>query len=125
MIKLTPKAYGCDEERYPLPIAAVDTHRPKPSSRRGSPVATPKVGSTPTLIALAEAVKDSDQPLPRSTASRDYFGEEAEKLLAQPRPAPSVADDAALVNKLEAIAEAEADAPEADAPEADAAPPLP
>ena len=29
-IKLTPKAYGCDEERYTLPIGAVDTHRPKP-----------------------------------------------------------------------------------------------
>lgn len=32
VIKLTPKAYGCDEERYALGIAAVDTHRPKPSS---------------------------------------------------------------------------------------------
>jgi len=30
VIKLTPKAYGCDEERYTLPISAVDTHRPKP-----------------------------------------------------------------------------------------------
>ncbi|KDR79033.1 hypothetical protein GALMADRAFT_63905 [Galerina marginata CBS 339.88] len=30
VIKLTPKAYGCDEERYALPIQAVDTHRPKP-----------------------------------------------------------------------------------------------
>ncbi|WFD37014.1 Fructose-2,6-bisphosphatase [Malassezia cuniculi] len=30
VIKLTPKAYGCDEERYKLPIEAVDTHRPKP-----------------------------------------------------------------------------------------------
>ncbi|KAJ3518984.1 hypothetical protein NMY22_g13413 [Coprinellus aureogranulatus] len=30
VIKLTPKAYGCDEERYTLPIEAVDTHRPKP-----------------------------------------------------------------------------------------------
>ena len=50
VIKLTPKAYGCDEERYvfavvflgygcngircryALPIAAVDTHRPKPKT---------------------------------------------------------------------------------------------
>ena len=51
MIKLTPKAYGCDEERfvksanyaqqmptvigisrYALPIQAVDTHRPKPKA---------------------------------------------------------------------------------------------
>jgi len=32
VIKLTPKAYGCDEERYTLPITAVDTHRPKPKT---------------------------------------------------------------------------------------------
>ncbi|KAF8169777.1 bifunctional 6-phosphofructo-2-kinase fructose-2,6-bisphosphate 2-phosphatase [Pholiota molesta] len=32
VIKLTPKAYGCDEERYALPIQAVDTHRPKPKA---------------------------------------------------------------------------------------------
>ncbi|KAI6043095.1 bifunctional 6-phosphofructo-2-kinase fructose-2,6-bisphosphate 2-phosphatase [Pisolithus marmoratus] len=32
VIKLTPKAYGCDEERYILPIGAVDTHRPKPKA---------------------------------------------------------------------------------------------
>ncbi|THG99054.1 hypothetical protein EW026_g3229 [Hermanssonia centrifuga] len=32
VIKLTPKAYGCDEERYTLPIGAVDTHRPKPGA---------------------------------------------------------------------------------------------
>ncbi|KAI0253917.1 bifunctional 6-phosphofructo-2-kinase/fructose-2,6-bisphosphate 2-phosphatase [Lactifluus subvellereus] len=34
VIKLTPKAYGCDEERYTLPIGAVDTHRPKPKTTR-------------------------------------------------------------------------------------------
>ncbi|KAF8298164.1 bifunctional 6-phosphofructo-2-kinase/fructose-2,6-bisphosphate 2-phosphatase [Clavulina sp. PMI_390] len=30
VIKLTPKAYGCEEERFKVPIKAVDTHRPKP-----------------------------------------------------------------------------------------------
>lgn len=30
VIQLTPKAYGCDEKRFQLPIEAVDTHRPKP-----------------------------------------------------------------------------------------------
>jgi len=30
VIKLTPKAYGCAEDRYKLNIDAVDTHRPKP-----------------------------------------------------------------------------------------------
>ena len=36
VIKLTPKAYGCDEVRYQLPIEAVDTHRPKPLKRSDS-----------------------------------------------------------------------------------------
>ncbi|KAF8479012.1 bifunctional 6-phosphofructo-2-kinase/fructose-2,6-bisphosphate 2-phosphatase [Russula ochroleuca] len=44
VIKLTPKAYGCDEERYTLPIGAVNTHRPKPKTMRtGSP---PRVGTS-------------------------------------------------------------------------------
>lgn len=51
VIKLTPKAYGCDEERYTLPIGAVDTHRPKP----GSTI------SPPDLVLL-------------STSKREYFG---------------------------------------------------
>ncbi|EKM78587.1 hypothetical protein AGABI1DRAFT_114211 [Agaricus bisporus var. burnettii JB137-S8] len=41
VIKLTPKAYGCDEERYALPIQAVDTHRPKPG--------TPSLNVQPTV----------------------------------------------------------------------------
>ncbi|TFY65678.1 hypothetical protein EVG20_g5410 [Dentipellis fragilis] len=48
VIKLTPKAYGCDEERYTLPIGAVDTHRPKP--RATQPV------------------------LPAHQSSREYYG---------------------------------------------------
>ncbi|KAL1668347.1 6-phosphofructo-2-kinase-domain-containing protein [Schizophyllum commune] len=36
VIKLTPKAYGCEEERYALPIEAVDTHRPKPKTAHSS-----------------------------------------------------------------------------------------
>jgi len=35
IIKLTPKAYGCDEERFTVPIGAVDTHRPKPTFSAG------------------------------------------------------------------------------------------
>ncbi|KAG6873959.1 hypothetical protein C0995_008998 [Termitomyces sp. Mi166 len=41
VIKLTPRAYGCDEERYALPIGAVDTHRPKPKGA-AEPVVQPK-----------------------------------------------------------------------------------
>lgn len=33
IIKLTPVAYGCKVEHIELPIAAVDTHRPKPEVR--------------------------------------------------------------------------------------------
>ena len=43
VIKLTPKAYGCDEERYTLPIGAVDTHRPKPGTV--TPAAPPTIGT--------------------------------------------------------------------------------
>ncbi|KAL5520787.1 FBP26 [Sanghuangporus sanghuang] len=50
VIKLTPKAYGCDEERYTLPIGAVDTHRPKPHMS-----------------------KQPDRPA--STSGREYYGE--------------------------------------------------
>lgn len=48
VIKLTPKAYGCDEERYTLPIGAVSTHRPKP--------------------------KASEKKTAPATSKRDYYG---------------------------------------------------
>ncbi|KAF8610235.1 bifunctional 6-phosphofructo-2-kinase/fructose-2,6-bisphosphate 2-phosphatase [Ceratobasidium sp. AG-I] len=44
VIKLTPKAYGCDEERYTLPIGAVSTHRPKPKASEAK--AIPKAASS-------------------------------------------------------------------------------
>lgn len=34
VIKLTPMAYGCKMETIPIPIEAVDTHRPKPQVHR-------------------------------------------------------------------------------------------
>lgn len=34
VIKLTPVAYGCKVEHMPLPVDAVDTHRPKPEVRK-------------------------------------------------------------------------------------------
>jgi 6-phosphofructo-2-kinase/fructose-2,6-biphosphatase 2 len=59
LIKITPMAYGCHEERYHLPIDAVDTHRPKPA--RGGKEVT----------AEAEAPEDSSRAAP----ARDYFGD--------------------------------------------------
>ena len=44
VIKLTPKAYGCDETRYALPIEAVDTHRMRPTRvAQTSPMVSPSV----------------------------------------------------------------------------------
>lgn len=36
VIKLTPKAYGCEEETFSLPIEAVDTHRPRATRKHRS-----------------------------------------------------------------------------------------
>ncbi|KAH6561424.1 hypothetical protein BASA50_009487 [Batrachochytrium salamandrivorans] len=36
VVKLTPKAYGCDEERFALDIAAVDTHRNRPTTAQSA-----------------------------------------------------------------------------------------
>ncbi|POW01384.1 hypothetical protein PSTT_12501 [Puccinia striiformis] len=47
VIKLTPKAYGCDEERFTLPIEAVDTTRPKPVKVGNTPPA-PKIDDSPS-----------------------------------------------------------------------------
>ncbi|KAG8916257.1 Fructose-2,6-bisphosphatase [Tulasnella sp. 417] len=58
VIKLTPKAYGCDEERYKVPIQAVSTHRPKPKTEtdaQGDPAAVEKK---------------------RSTTARNYYGDD-------------------------------------------------
>ncbi|POW20136.1 hypothetical protein PSHT_03809 [Puccinia striiformis] len=46
VIKLTPKAYGC-EERFTLPIEAVDTTRPKPVKVGNTPPA-PKIDDSPS-----------------------------------------------------------------------------
>jgi 6-phosphofructo-2-kinase/fructose-2,6-biphosphatase 2 len=57
-------AYGCHEERYHLPIAAVDTHRPKPNKHS-------KTGSGQLDTNAAEEI------LNRSGVKRDYFGDTA------------------------------------------------
>ncbi|KAK4685858.1 hypothetical protein P7C73_g4283, partial [Tremellales sp. Uapishka_1] len=62
LIKITPMAYGCHEERYPLPIAAVDTHRPK-ADKAG------KVKDAASASASA--------PAPGASVQRDYFGKAA------------------------------------------------
>ncbi|KAJ9097448.1 hypothetical protein QFC20_006189 [Naganishia adeliensis] len=71
LIKLSPRAYGCEEERYPLPIAAVDTHRPKPTRKTA---ANTPLRSPPT----AEG----------GSVARDYFGNDpstGQQVLAEPQ----------------------------------------
>lgn len=55
-------AYGVHEERYPLPIAAVDTHRPKPSKKARAE-------------AEVEASAAGPGPGPGAAPARDYFGD--------------------------------------------------
>lgn len=46
VIKLTPKAFGCEEQRFQIPIEAVDTFRPRPvaSSVGDTPASPPNAG---------------------------------------------------------------------------------
>lgn len=68
VIKLTPKAYGCDEERFKVPIKAVDTHRPKPK----------KEGGVPDSPALDPTIDhDPDGVLSKAPTTRTFFTEEA------------------------------------------------
>jgi 6-phosphofructo-2-kinase/fructose-2,6-biphosphatase 2 len=60
LIKITPMAYGCHEERYTLPIEAVDTHRPRPAKKTGAP---PSAGG--------EAAPAHNA----ASTTRDYFGD--------------------------------------------------
>lgn len=53
-------AYGCHEDRYPLPIAAVDTHRPKPAKGRKNSIVGDGGGS---------------DVVTNAPVSRDYFGD--------------------------------------------------
>lgn len=64
VIKLTPKAYGCDEERFKVPIEAVDTHRPKPKH------IAEKDGR------LAAASPEGIADLSKAPPTRTYFVEE-------------------------------------------------
>lgn len=54
-------AYGCEEERFPVPIPAVDTHRPKPARRNTND------GDAPA----------SDDDKKTANVARDYFGDAA------------------------------------------------
>jgi len=75
LIRISPKAYGCEEERYSLPIEAVDTHRPKPAKHR-------KTGSSDKVIEMGS--------LHQASTKRDYYGHSKSQTPEPPKPEPKV-----------------------------------
>ena len=72
-------AYGCEEERFPVPIPAVDTHRPKPARRNTD----------------EGAESASGEENKATGAARDYFGDAAPTAtshVAVPSPKPTDAN---------------------------------
>ncbi|GAA96654.1 uncharacterized protein L969DRAFT_97010 [Mixia osmundae IAM 14324] len=74
VIKLTPRAFGCDETRYTLPIEAVDTLRPRPLKDPKSPVLRPKPDEfvSPSTRAPERQVFDNPHAgnLPKSATTK-------------------------------------------------------
>lgn len=59
VIQLTPKAYGCDEKRYELPIEAVDTHRERPSRSLSNSISDLRLEGDEALETNAATSKSS------------------------------------------------------------------
>jgi 6-phosphofructo-2-kinase/fructose-2,6-biphosphatase 2 len=80
-------AYGCHEERYPLPIAAVDTHRPKPTRNRNNSLG-------------AGVDSHASEPPSRAPPARDYFGDVSKHMAS---PANKEAQQEAPIEALKAL----------------------
>ncbi|PWN24280.1 bifunctional 6-phosphofructo-2-kinase/fructose-2,6-bisphosphate 2-phosphatase [Microstroma glucosiphilum] len=73
VIQLTPKAYGCDEKRFQLPIEAVDTHRPKPPKQSfvvEAETAAPEVSKEDGKKDEAQSLEEAMTSLPPSQIRR-------------------------------------------------------
>ncbi|KAF9976893.1 Fructose-2,6-bisphosphatase, partial [Modicella reniformis] len=57
IIQLTPRAYACDEKRFKVDIAAVDTHRPKPKGSAAKAATPEPVVEIPTERATLDEVQ--------------------------------------------------------------------
>jgi len=92
LIKITPMAYGCHEERYTLPIEAVDTHRPKPSKKTGGiPSASaepPRTAASTTRDYFGDTKMFAAKPDSLSEALKDAQGAKPSVLKGQPEPEP-------------------------------------
>lgn len=75
LIRITPMAYGCHEERYPLPIQAVDTHRPNPKKTGKAGLASVAEDSAANEAAAEGAgAAGPGEGGVRGNVARDYFG---------------------------------------------------
>ncbi|KDN53122.1 bifunctional 6-phosphofructo-2-kinase/fructose-2,6-bisphosphate 2-phosphatase [Tilletiaria anomala UBC 951] len=71
VIQLTPKAYGCDEKRFRLPIDAVDTHRPKPVKVSQVAPGTPPLLQSKTPL-IPDDILQAATSLPPSQRKPQY-----------------------------------------------------
>lgn len=88
-------AYGVHEERYPLPIAAVDTHRPRPS-KKGKESKAPSVPDNTSNGATGGASGVHGG----ANVARDYFGD-SKMYAARPEMVAQALEGAQAGNNLE------------------------
>ncbi|KAJ3041483.1 Fructose-2,6-bisphosphatase [Rhizophlyctis rosea] len=82
VVKLTPKAYGCAEERFPVDVPAVDTFRPKGAT---SPTLSPLHKSAlglDTLRLSTSRIDTAPPPIPPLPVFRSLSSLEQEKTFA-------------------------------------------
>ncbi|KAJ1928768.1 Fructose-2,6-bisphosphatase [Tieghemiomyces parasiticus] len=99
VLKLTPRAYGCDVEQYRFDIEAVDTYRANPKrpsslkrvgSSRGRPSATASVTSTGSAPRPPSQLRNTAAtvPLPGTMSPSVNDSPRLSKAAAPPSPAP-------------------------------------
>lgn len=71
VIKLTPTAYGCKLEEFPLDVAAVDTHRPKPTDTSVSRNTNDALLNTPQYLETSLSESNSSTSPSPSSVSED------------------------------------------------------
>lgn len=90
LIQLTPGPYRCEEKRFKVDIAAVDTHRPKPKSnaaegQANGPVSTrhdePLVDVAPIVLPLTLAVDVSEAEEHAAKTLQGAAGSETPKII--------------------------------------------
>jgi 6-phosphofructo-2-kinase/fructose-2,6-biphosphatase 2 len=81
-------AYGCHEERYTLPIEAVDTHRPRPAKKTAAAPAGGdhyKAAASTTRDYFGDTKMFAAKPESLSEALKDAQGDEPTVVKSQPQ----------------------------------------